>query len=85
VKNVNPGSSGTEAGVIQDRGEGARSSSVGAANVGSMGVEVNMSPVLCVLLVSSYFITDEKLSHLQVGYFSVYYAGKHIYFMTGIQ
>lgn len=52
----------------------SRSSSVGAANVGSMGVEVNISPVLCVLLVSSYFITDEKLSHLQVGYFFVYYA-----------
>lgn len=64
----------------------ARSVSVGAANVGSMGVEVNISPVLCVLLVSSYFITDEKLSHLQVGYFFLYtMQSKHIYFMTGIQ
>lgn len=44
----------------------ARSVSVGAANVGSMGVEVNISPVLCVFLVFGYFITDEKLSHLQV-------------------
>lgn len=52
----------------------ARSVSVGAANVGSMGVGVNRSPVLCGLLVRSYFITDEKLSHLQVGYFFVYYA-----------
>lgn len=47
----------------------ARSVSVGAANDGSMGVEVNISPVLCVLLVSFHFITDEKLSHLQVGCF----------------
>lgn len=51
----------------------ARSVSVGAANDGSMGVEVNISPVLCVLLVSFHFITDEKLSHLQVGCFFVYY------------
>lgn len=35
----------------------ARSVSVGAANVGSVGVEVNISPVLCVFLVSGYFIT----------------------------
>ena len=34
----------------------ARSVSVGAANVGSMGVEVNISPVLCGLLVRLYFI-----------------------------
>lgn len=47
----------------------ARSVSVGAANVGSMGVGVNRSPVLCGLFVSFYFITDEKLSHLRVGYF----------------
>lgn len=52
----------------------ARSVSVGAANVGSVGVKVNISPVLCGLLVSSYFITNEKLSHLQIGCFFVYYA-----------
>jgi len=42
----------------------ARSSSLGSANVGSMGVGVNRSPVFCGLFVRSYFIMDEKLSQL---------------------
>lgn len=63
----------------------ARSVSVGAANVGSVGVKVNISPVLCGLLVSSYFITDEKLSHLQIVCFLYTMQSKHIYFMAGMQ
>lgn len=55
MQDVNPGTVARRPVSFRIAARLVRSVSVGAANVGSMGVEVNRSPILCVFLVFGHF------------------------------